>query len=318
MLVWTMEENCMVLSGDWVCSDVGTWDFVIEKNRMGRMVDIYEGIGCKELEGNVLRKFKLDEGRYRVSLSYWAPTSFELATGIRTPPVLITNRGAVKYFCEHQKVKGGMNLLNWKTDSVDTEVVDDSGMAFVSPEAARFVEKRDFGSASSKKGYFSSAASVMNSADGSGLGFVSEKAASFGGMRDFGCGSSKKRNVTSPYKKSRVIDISDEDELVREVEKLEETIMSEGVKGGSGKGEDESGFNLVTDEEDNFEVDEISVRLRGYDKEFWSPLLAGDYGGSAAVNVVYNEEEIVEDLTKKKGPRTYFCDTNSCFDHYVE
>ncbi|XP_013728259.2 uncharacterized protein LOC106431956, partial [Brassica napus] len=143
----------------------------------------------------------------------------------------------------------------------------------------------------------------MNSADGSGLGFVSEKAASFGGMRDFGCGSSKKRNVTSPYKKSRVIDISDEDELVREVEKLEETIMSEGVKGGSGKGEDESGFNLVTDEEDNFEVDEISVRLRGYDKEFWSPLLAGDYGGSAAVNVVYNEEEIVEDLTKKKGPQ---------------
>ncbi|RID62855.1 hypothetical protein BRARA_E01897 [Brassica rapa] len=175
-------------------------------------------------------------------------------------------------------------------------------MAFVSPEAARFVEKRDFRSASSKKGYFSSAASktrVMNSADGSGLGFVSEKAASFGGMRDFGCGSSKKRNVTSPYKKSRVIDISDEDELVREVEKLEETIMSE-------------------DKEDNFEVDEISVRLRGYDKEFWSPLLAGDYGGSAAVNVVYNEEEIVEDLTKKKGPRTYFCDTNSYFDHYVE
>ncbi|CAN7105714.1 unnamed protein product, partial [Brassica rapa subsp. narinosa] len=214
---------------------------------MGRMVDIYEGIGCKELEGNVLREFKLDEGRYRVSLRYWPPTSFELATGIRTPPVLITNHGAVN--------------LNWKTDSVDIEVVDASGMAFVSPEAARFVEKRDFRSASSKKGYFSSAASKT---------------------------------------RSRVIDISDEDELVREVEKLEETIMSEGVKGGSGKGEDESGFNLATDKEDNFEVDEISVRLRGYDKEFWSPLLAGDYGGSAAVNVVYNEEEIVEDLTKKK------------------
>ncbi|CAN7055507.1 unnamed protein product, partial [Brassica oleracea var. botrytis] len=122
-----MEETCMVLSGDWFCSDVGTWDFVIEKNRMGRMVEIYEGIGCKELEGNVLREFKLDEERYRVSLSYWPPTRFELATGIRTPPVLITNHGAFEL----------------KTDCVDTEVVDDSGMAFVSPEAARFVEKRD-------------------------------------------------------------------------------------------------------------------------------------------------------------------------------
>ncbi|RIA05146.1 hypothetical protein BRARA_K00569 [Brassica rapa] len=269
-----MEENCMVLSGDWVCSDVGTWDFVIEKNRMGRMVEIYDGIGCKELAGNVLREFKLDEERYGVTLSYWPPTSFELATGIRTPPVMITNHGAVKYFCDHQKVKGGMNLFakfELKTDSVDTEVVDDSGMAFVSPEAARFVEKRDFGSASSKKGYVSSAASknrVIHRGSDTRFDFVSEKAASLGGMGDLGSGSSKKRNVTSPYKKSRVIDISDEDELVREVEKLEETIMSEGGKGGTSLGEDES--------------------------------------------------EIVEGLTKKKGPRTYFCDTKSCFDHYVE
>ncbi|CAN6920526.1 unnamed protein product, partial [Brassica oleracea] len=129
-------------------------------------------------------------------------------------------------------------------------------MGYVSPEAARFVEKRDLGCGSSKKGYLSSAASKT---------------------------------------RSRVIDIADDDELVREVEKLEEKIMSEGVKGGSSKGEDESGY-----EEENFELDEISVRPRGYDKEFWSPLLAGDFGGSAAVNVVYNEDEIVEGLTKKK------------------
>ncbi|CAN7070975.1 unnamed protein product [Brassica oleracea var. botrytis] len=147
----------------------------------------------------------------------------------------------------------------------------------------------------------------------SGLGFVSPEAVRFGGRSDLGCGSSKNGYVSSPYKKSRVIDIADDDELVREVEKLEEKIMSEGVKGGSSKGEDESGY-----EEENFELDEISVRPRGYDKEFWSPLLAGDFGGSAAVNVVYNEDEIVEGLTKKKGPHTYFCDTQSCFDHYVE
>ena len=36
------------------------------------------------------------------------------------------------------------------------------------------------------------------------------------------------------------------------------------------------------------------------------------------MNVVYNEDEIVEGLPKKKGPQTYFCDIQSCFDHYVE
>ena len=74
----------MVLSGDWFCSDVGTWDFVIEKNRMGRMVEIYDGIGCKELAGNVLREFKLDEERYGVTLSYWPPTSYLFMQNCKT------------------------------------------------------------------------------------------------------------------------------------------------------------------------------------------------------------------------------------------
>ncbi|KAF2569961.1 hypothetical protein F2Q68_00025921 [Brassica cretica] len=246
-----MDENCMVLSGDWVCGEGGTWDFVIEKNRMGRMVPIYDGIGCKELEGNVLREFKLDEGRFRVSLSYWPPTSFELATGIRIPPVLITNEGAVKYFCQHQKVKGGMNLFakfERKTNNVDNEVVDDSGMGFCLTKSC---ETR-----------------VIDIADDSGMGFVSPDAARFGGRSDLGCGSSKKRYVSSAYTKTRVIDIANDDELVQEVEKLEEKIMSEGVKGESSKAEDESGFSLETNEEENFEMDEISLRPKGYDKEF--------------------------------------------------
>lgn len=67
----------------------------------------YEGIGCVELERNVLREFGVDEARFGVALSYWPPTSMELATGIRTPPVLITSDGTVKYFCKHLKVKGG-------------------------------------------------------------------------------------------------------------------------------------------------------------------------------------------------------------------
>ena len=53
--VLAMDEQCLLLSGDWVCVEGGKWDFVIEKHHMGRMVQIYEGIGCSKLEGNVLQ-----------------------------------------------------------------------------------------------------------------------------------------------------------------------------------------------------------------------------------------------------------------------
>ncbi|CAF2141787.1 unnamed protein product [Brassica rapa] len=121
-----MEEQCLVLSGDWVCGEGGKWDFIFEKNRMGRTVQMYEGIGVKELEGNVLREFRVYEARHRVSLSYWPPTSFKLATGIRTPPVLITNSGAFEL----------------KAACVDDEFVDDSGMGFVSQKSRGFWGER--------------------------------------------------------------------------------------------------------------------------------------------------------------------------------
>ncbi|CAH8313373.1 unnamed protein product [Eruca vesicaria subsp. sativa] len=66
----SMDEQCLVLSGDWVCGDGGKWDFMIEKNQMGRMVRISEGMGFKELETNVFDEFKVDKGCFHVSLSY--------------------------------------------------------------------------------------------------------------------------------------------------------------------------------------------------------------------------------------------------------
>ncbi|WZZ70345.1 hypothetical protein YC2023_081715 [Brassica napus] len=111
-----MDDHCLVISGDWVYGEGGKWDFINEKHQMGRMVHVYEGMGFKELEGNVLHEFKDDEGRFHVSSSYGPPESFELATRIRTPP------------------------------DVDTEVVDDSGMGFVSLEAAKFLVRGEFGS----------------------------------------------------------------------------------------------------------------------------------------------------------------------------
>lgn len=49
-----MDDQCLVLSGDWVCGDEGKWDFVIEKNQMGRMVEIHPGLGFKELEDKLM------------------------------------------------------------------------------------------------------------------------------------------------------------------------------------------------------------------------------------------------------------------------
>lgn len=50
-----MEEQCLVLSSDWVCGDGGKWD---------------EGIGCEELERNLMLEFRVDKARFGVSLSY--------------------------------------------------------------------------------------------------------------------------------------------------------------------------------------------------------------------------------------------------------
>ncbi|KAG5375032.1 hypothetical protein IGI04_039628, partial [Brassica rapa subsp. trilocularis] len=279
-----MDEQCLVLSGDWVCGDGGKWDFVIEKHQMGRMVAVYEGIGFQELKRNVLREFRKDEAQFGVTLSYWPPTSMELATGIRTPPVLVTSDGGVKYFCQHLKVKGAMNLFarfEALKKVVDTDVVDDSCMGFVSPEAAKFLspDTAKFRNGSSKKGFWPSAAS-----------------------------------------KTKVINLADDVDFVREVEKVEEKLMGESHEGESSKDVGESSYSAETETEGTLEedVEEIEVRPRGYDREFWEPLLGGDYGGSDAVNVVFNEDEIVEGLKKKTGPRSYFCDTGSAFDHYVE
>lgn len=77
-----MDEQCLVLSGDWVCGDGGKWDFVIEKRRMGRMVAVYEGIGFQELKRNVLREFKMDEAQFSVTLATGHQQVWSLRLGL--------------------------------------------------------------------------------------------------------------------------------------------------------------------------------------------------------------------------------------------
>lgn len=274
-----MEEQCMVICGEWDCSGGGSWDFVIDKRQMARLVPMYEGISLGELEGNVLKEFRVQEGDFKVSRSYWQPTSYELATGIKTPPVLLTSDGAIRYFLEQIKVKGAMNLFA-KFEKFEkeegNEYIDDSGMGFVTPSTA--VRRKE----------------------------------AYAGSRV----SSKEGRASTGVSKVDVVNLEDE-EFFREVEKVEETIKARSSlkrEFDQGSGSQSSGGTV----DGLRDVDERDIRPRGYDKEFWSPLIDGEFGGSNAVNVVYNEDEIVDGLTKKDGPRTYMCTTNNAFDHMVE
>ncbi|WZY87288.1 hypothetical protein YC2023_033672 [Brassica napus] len=151
---------------------------------------------------------------------------------------------------------------------VDIDVVDDSGMGFVSPDAAKF------SSESSKK-------------------------------------------VTRHL--LRRIE-NDDNDFVREVEKVEDIIKGNTSKGESSNDGVKIGCSVEIYDGGIVAADlnEIGLSPKGYCKNFWDPLIAGDFGGSNVVNVVFNEDKIVEGLSKKKGPPTYFCNTGSYFNYFVE
>ncbi|CAH2065286.1 unnamed protein product [Thlaspi arvense] len=89
-----MEEHCLVLYGEWSCGGNGKWDFVIDNNRMSRVLQIEEGMTVAELKKKVIEEFfGGSSAGISVSLSYWPPNTTELATGITTLPVLVEDIG---------------------------------------------------------------------------------------------------------------------------------------------------------------------------------------------------------------------------------
>ncbi|CAG7877747.1 unnamed protein product [Brassica rapa] len=106
-----MDEMCMVMCGAWLCGSDGKWEFVVDKTKMARMIPVHEALTIKEIESLVFAEFKKSEASFNLALSYWPPDSKDLATGIKTPPVLLTNDGALRYFFTHMKVTGSLNLF---------------------------------------------------------------------------------------------------------------------------------------------------------------------------------------------------------------
>ncbi|KAH0857697.1 hypothetical protein HID58_085958 [Brassica napus] len=253
----------------------------------------------KELQVSVLTEFGKEEKLWKPVLSYWPPSSLELATGIRTPPVQLTSDGAIKYFVQHFRVKGAMNLFvrfEQKLTTCDvSENVDDSGMGFVTPVAFGPKRSSKIGSGISNGGYVTTDGSKAKAVDFVDVEFMSEvervEAEIESGSK---CGKGDTFGASGGGEKSK---------------SGSKYVKGEAFSGSSG-GEDET----VRGEE----VNELDIRPRGYDKDFWNPLLSSDYKGSNAVNVIYNEDEIVDGLTRNSGPRRYTCTTNDAFDHIVE
>ncbi|KAH0874178.1 LOW QUALITY PROTEIN: hypothetical protein HID58_071540, partial [Brassica napus] len=253
-----MDEYCMVMAGDWVCGEDEKWNFF-----MSRMVPFREGITLSELEANVMKEFSYGGKLESVGLSYWPPSSIELATGIRTPPVLLTNDGAVGFFSRHLKVGAPMNLFA-KFDAFDlgNQSSRDESRAKGYRTPAQAMKRKMFDDVWSS-GKVSSAASKID-------------------------------NV-----------VVEEDELLREVEKVEEKIRGESLRSNEGEPcETSDSDSSLADE-----VDDRDVRPRGYDKEFWAPFIREDNDGSDVVDKVFN----AEDTTR----RTYSCTTNNAFDNTV-
>ncbi|CAG7894583.1 unnamed protein product [Brassica rapa] len=79
---------------------------------MSRIVPVRPGMNLSELKTNVTKEFftETEIGAPPV-LSYWPPNTKELVTGVTTPPVIMTNDGALAYFFLHLEAHRTMNMF---------------------------------------------------------------------------------------------------------------------------------------------------------------------------------------------------------------
>ena len=133
-----MADHCMVIAGEWKTSDDGSWNFSIDKHQMSRIVTLSPTMTLLELQNNVLKEFFANtQSRPSTSLSYWPPNSKELATGISTPPVMLTHDGSICYFYRHFKIHKGMNLFvtfNHKPAPINSSQVAENLFPFTTPD----------------------------------------------------------------------------------------------------------------------------------------------------------------------------------------
>ncbi|KAL0814386.1 hypothetical protein Bca101_070829 [Brassica carinata] len=257
-----MADQCMVIAGEWKTSDNGRWTFTIDKHYMSKIVPLSPMMTLLELQSNVLKEFYPNtEAPPSAALSYRPPNTKELATGISTPPVMLTHDGQV---AENLFPFTTPNPPIQKTNNLFirfTGLSQPSTSAFKIPGFSLF-DDEDF-------------------------------------LEDTPIPPS---NTIAPSKIHRfsLIDetISCADEMFKK---------DPGNIADSCKTEQEEENGSETELPLGFE----DVQPRGYDHDFWDPLIDKDLGGSDVPEVMAGIH------VPKTAPHIIHCTSSDAFDHTV-
>lgn len=97
-----MDKTVLVISGEWICSEVGKWEFRVSPNRKAKCVSFSEGTLYEDLLAAVVRAYGLNMKEVRPSLSFWFFGETQVLTQGHMPPVSI----GAKFHSANLKVKG--------------------------------------------------------------------------------------------------------------------------------------------------------------------------------------------------------------------
>ncbi|KAG7636029.1 hypothetical protein ISN45_At02g005580 [Arabidopsis thaliana x Arabidopsis arenosa] len=107
-----MGSYCMVICGEWECSDIQEWYFEINKILMSRIVPITAGMNLSSLEDIVWKEFMNKDLTFGTPrFSYLPSNIMDYTTGKKIPPILITSEVGLKFFIEMFGRNKGLNLF---------------------------------------------------------------------------------------------------------------------------------------------------------------------------------------------------------------
>ncbi|KAJ4902577.1 Uncharacterized protein Rs2_16528 [Raphanus sativus] len=312
-----MAEHCMVIAGEWKTSADNHWNFVIDKEQMTRVVPLRNGITLTELLSNVFKEFyEKPLTLLTAVLSYWPPNSKELATGLTTPPVMLTNDGAVSFFYQHFQTNKGMNMFVTFRKTAAPASADQNPLPFTTPNqpikrahSPYSPDMRQASTAGSQIPGFSLFSDdeldmPRNSphVQQPNCTRVHAKSCPLVQLpRSTGSHNASSSRIPKPSRISLI------DETVIGGDQLLEDMFKEDPANIPDSWDSEDDDETGTDAS----IPADNVPNRGYDQDFWAPLLDTHLGGSDAA-------EVMAGITvPKTAPHIIHCTTGDAFDHTI-